>query len=135
MKVAGRRFSMSNILADGLNMLATERDAEMSSAVTYRRFNGQTLTVRATSGRTDWTEQSDSGVVVEKRSHDFIILADSLRWGGVRFDPHPGDEVIATVAGVQITYRVMPNSGLPCWSYTSSENLSVRVRTTRRGAA
>lgn len=135
MKVAGRRFSMSNILADGLNMLATERDAEMSSAVTYRRFNGQTLTVRATSGRTDWTEQSDSGVVVEKRSHDFIILADSLRWGGVRFDPNPGDEVIATVAGVQITYRVMPNSGLPCWSYTSSENLSVRVRTTRRGAA
>jgi hypothetical protein len=126
---------MSNLLADGLNALANDRNAEMASTATYRRFNGNTLTVCATSGRTDWTEQSESGVVTEKRSHDFIILTSLLVFGGVRFDPQPADEITTTIGGVTLTYRVMPNSGLPCWAYTSSERASVRVRTALRGQA
>lgn len=122
-----------DILAEGLNMLATTRDAEMASPAVYRRVNGQTVTINVTPARTDWQEENTSGVVTARRSHDFITLTESLAIAGVKFEPATGDEVIVSRAGRTYTYRVIPGSGVPCFEYTSEQRYSVRIRTLLKG--
>lgn len=99
---------MSNLLANGMAMLASVRAANMSETVTYHR-GGTSVELAATVGATEYEVADDNGFTVTSRTQDFIVTASTLVLGGIAVLPEIGDRIRMTsaVPGRVEVYEVM----------------------------
>ena len=114
---------MTDLLKQGSEWLEQMRTSHCSSPVTYRR--GQTeVTLNATSGKTDFEVDDESGLTVGSHVWDFLILAVDLG-----FDPEPGDVVAANGR----KYEVMSLAGDGCWRWSDPYRQTYRIHTKDTG--
>ena len=115
---------MPDLLQKGAQWLEQMRAEHCSGPVEYRRG---TLTrgVRATFGSTRRESADESGLVIESRTRDFLILAAEL---GIL--PEPGD--LIAVGGR--LHEVMNLPGEGCWRWSDPYHQTLRIHTKDVGA-
>ena len=114
---------MADLLHRGSQWLEQMRDAHCSGPVEYRR-GADTRGVRATFGSTRRESTDESGLVIESRTRDFLILAVEL---GIL--PEPGD-VIAVGGRL---HEVMNLPGEGCWRWSDPYHQTLRIHTRHTG--
>jgi len=111
---------MTDILRKGAEWLEQQRKSFCSSPVLYEH-NGQSATVNATWGKTDYEIVGESGMTVGSHVIDFLITAADLD-----FEPEPGDEIEAD--GVR--YEVMPlGDDVRGWRWSDPFRKTYRIHT------
>jgi len=120
---------MSDLLADGATWLEQQRHEHLSHAVTYWRA-GESLTLPATVGRTEWEENDEYGRVTRWESRDFLVRASDLSIGGVATLPSPGDRITESDdSGKRWTYEVLAPGGAAAFRYSDPGRVTIRIHT------
>ncbi len=92
--------------------------------VTYVCAHGE-LPLLAVPGTSLMDQVAEQGLV-RHESHDYLILATDLAFGGVRYEPQRGDRI---VHGPK-TYEVnAPDDATPCFRYRGTTNDLMRIHT------
>ena len=115
---------MADLLQKGAGWLEQMRTEHCSSPVEYHR-GADTRGVRATFGSTRRESADESGLVIESRTRDFLILAAEL---GIL--PEPGD--LIAVGGR--LHEVMNLPGEGCWRWSDPYHQTLRIHTKDVGA-
>lgn len=118
----------TDLLERDLAILDSWRNKFRTIIVTYKR-GSDTVSVSATSGRSDHTENYEYGVTIDIESNDFIIKCSDLAINSVEITPQRGDQVIETRGGKLHYYEVLPMGDAPCYRYTGPNHLSWRIYT------
>lgn len=124
---------MNDLLEQGSAWLEDQRHAHMTRTVTYTRTVGQTVTLSATIGRTDFEQADEFGVLHRIQSRDFLVLAADLVLGGEQTLPKAGDRVEETVGAKTYVYEVMAPGGEPPWRYSDPYRKTLRIHTKHVG--
>lgn len=127
---------MTDLLRDGLAWLAGQRHDHMSTEVTYHR-GAQSVTLRATVGRTPFDVTSDSGVSIRSESRDYIIRTADLVLGGASSLPLVGDKIHEVDGVTTYIYEVLTPGAVtgaqgerdPHYVYSDPGRLALRVHT------
>lgn len=115
---------MPDMLAIGSAWLAGQLKAAAGSTVTYRRGSDQ-AEVTATIGRSEFEAQSQSGVVENWESRDYLITYADLPFG----EPMRGDVIVETVGGDLCEYEVAAPRGVPVFYPGDAYRSLVRIHT------
>jgi len=110
------------LLEQGAEWLRSQRDENLSTAVTYRRREGTSKTVLATIGRTLFRAEDQYGVTIRVASKDFIVSRAALG-----FVPEKGDVIYHN----RIAYEVLAPNGEPVWR--TADAGSIRIHTKEVG--
>jgi hypothetical protein len=113
-----------DLLQQGSQWLGQMRVAHCSSPVEYRR-PPDAYTVNATFGRTGFEVADESGLTINGRVWDFLVLADELG-----LEPEPGDVIAADGR----RYEVMNLGGQGCWRWSDPYRQTFRIHTKDIGA-
>lgn len=108
----------------GLNMAARMLSDANGDDVDYSRA-GETVTLSATFGRSEFQVETGSGVMIEYSDRDFIITAADLILGGVQSIPVRGDKI--TVGTEE--FEVLAPGGAQVYRPCDSTGIMVRVHT------
>lgn len=93
-------------------------------SVSYKRSGGNTISLRAVQGQTQFNETSAiDGETLYMESNDFIFLASDLIDGTSTFLPSRGDTI--TCKGV--TYVVLSEGGDAMYKFTDQSKKTIRV--------
>ncbi len=114
---------MADLLQKGSQWLERMRTEHCSGPIEYRR-GAQTRGVRATFGSTRRESADESGLVIESRTRDFLILAAEL---GIL--PQPGD--VIAVGGRR--FEVMDLAGEGGWRWSDPYHQTLRIHTRHTG--
>lgn len=115
---------MPDMLAIGSAWLAGQLKAAAGSTVTYRRGSDE-AEVTATIGRSEFEAQSQSGVVENWESRDYLITYGDLPYG----EPQRGDVIVETVGGDLCEYEVSAPRGVPVVHPGDAYRSLVRIHT------
>lgn len=115
---------MPDMLAIGSAWLAGQLKAAAGSTVTYRRGSDE-AEVTATIGRSEFEAQSQSGVVENWESRDYLITYADLPYG----EPQRGDVIVETVGGDLCEYEVSAPRGVPVFHPGDAYRSLVRIHT------
>lgn len=121
-----------SILRDAAQSLADLREQAASTAVTYVRTDGTTLSLQAAIGSTIYSTSDSYGVVRNAESRDYIIRRNALVVGGAVVDPQIGDRIIEPDGSV---YEVHSPAGEPAFRYSDVHRVSIRVHARAYGGA
>jgi len=128
---------MTDLLRDGLAWLAGQRHDHMSTEVTYHR-GAQSVTLRATVGRTPFDITSESGISQQSESRDYLIRAEDLVLGGTQRLPEVGDKIHEVDGSTTYIYEVRipgsigsgtPDQMEPHYRYSDPGRLALRIHT------
>ena len=100
----------------------------MSHSVTYNR-GVASVAVLATTGKTDFEQTDEYGVVHRFESRDFLIAAADLVISEVEITPRSGDRIEEEQSGATVTYEALTAGPLPPYEYSDSQRLTYRVHT------
>jgi len=114
---------MKDLLHDGVAWLADKASDVMASTVKYRRGEAE-IEVPATSGRTDYEVEDQSGMKVQAHVVDFLIPASELE-----NEPVPGDVIVKDA----VEYEVMNFAGTGCWRWSTAFRHTRRIHTREVG--
>lgn len=117
---------MADLLRTGSAWLADRLAAAAGSTVSYVRANN-TATLTATVGKSMFESQSQSGVLEQWESRDYIVKTEELPYG----EPQRGDRIYEELGGVANVYEVTAPRGVPLFHYADSFQTCVRVHTRR----
>ena len=115
---------MTDILEQSSAWLEGQRHTFRTREVIYRR-GGESVAIRATVGRTQFTREDPHGVVLETEARDYLIRADDLVLDGDRSMPERGDQI----EDQGFTYEVLPLGSEPPWRYSDPYRQTLRVHT------
>ena len=119
---------MSDILEAGSNWLQQQRKKHATRDVTYLRGT-ETVSVRATVGRTLFEQDDGAGVIVRTEVRDYLIDSVDLVLGGNQVLPEKGDR-IEEAEGVSLyVYEVMSIGTEPHWRYSDPYRTTLRIHT------
>lgn len=110
---------MPDLLGQGSDWLESQRHTHLTREVAYAR-GPQSLTLRATVGRTQFDLADDTGILQRIESRDYLIRASDLTFG----EPKAGDRI--TDGAV---YEVMAPGGEPPWRYSDPNRKTLRIHT------
>ena len=120
-----------NLLRIGSDWLAEQLKAYASSPVLYAR-GSSSVTVQATVGRTEWSVDTGTGMVVSDVSRDFIILTVDLVLPAVgNAVPQRGDKITESIDGQSLVYEVMAPAGQQAWRWSDRFGKVYRIHTKR----
>ena len=92
--------------------------------VSYKRSGGNTLSLRAVRGQTQFNQTSAiDGETLFMESNDFIFLASDMRDGSSTFLPARGD----TITDDGVTYVVLSEGGDAMYKFTDQSKKTIRV--------
>ena len=118
-----------NLLRTGSDWLAGMMKAHASSPILYAR-SSLSATVQAVVGRTEWSVESSTGMVVSELSRDFIVMAADLVLPTIGpAVPQRGDKVTETVNGRSSVYEVMAPAGQSVWRWSDRFGKAYRIHT------
>lgn len=117
-----------NLLRKGSAFLETQRQVFMTDDVTYRR-GLQSVTVKATVGKSEFEVADESGFTVKAFVHDFLITAADLILGGSAIVPKIGDQISMARSGVTVTFEVLTLPNGECWRYSDPFGKTLRIHT------
>lgn len=118
---------MSDMIADGITWLNTQRAAHLSQTVTYRRGDNE-HELTATRGRTEYEMADEYGLVLGAHMVDFLILAADFP---VVFDePTAGDLLIVD----SVQFEALAFGGDRCWRWSDPERTLMRIHTREVGS-
>ena len=112
------------MLAIGSAWLAGQLKTAAGNAVTYRRGSDE-AEVTATIGRSEFEAQSQSGVVENWESRDYLITYGDLPFG----EPLRGDVIVETVGGDLCEYEVSAPRGVPVFHPGDAFRTVIRIHT------
>lgn len=115
---------MPDLLANGAAWLAGQLKAAAGRTVTYKR-GIETAEVIATIGRSEFEAQSQSGVVENWESRDYLVTYADLPFG----EPQRGDVIAESVGGDLCEYEVAAPRGVPVFHFGDAFRSVVRVHT------
>ena len=115
---------MPDMLAIGSAWLAGQLKTAAGNAVTYRRGSDE-AEVTATIGRSEFEAQSQSGVVENWESRDYLITYGDLPFG----EPLRGDVIVETVGGDLCEYEVSAPRGVPVFHPGDAFRTVIRIHT------
>lgn len=114
-----------DLLQQGSTWLSGQRHAHLSREVQYHR-GAESVTLRATVGRTVFEEADEVGVVKQREARDYIVRAQDLVLGGDQTLPLRGDQVVEADGR---TFEVMSMGAEPPWRYSDPDRLDLRIHT------
>jgi hypothetical protein len=117
-----------NLLRKGSTFLETQRQMFMTEDVVYRR-GLQSVTLKATLGKSEFEVADESGFTVKAFVHDFLITAADLILGGSAVVPKIGDQVSVTRGGESVVFEVLTLPNGECWRYSDSFGKTLRIHT------
>jgi len=116
---------MVNLLNQAAVFLETQRVKVMTEPVTYHR-GINTVVVKATCGKTNFTIDDEAGFTVGSHVVDFIIAASEMKFGDTVIVPRLGDVIVTADAS---QYEVVYLASDGCWRYSDGFKLSMRIHT------
>ena len=119
---------MADLLQVGSDWLADQMKSHAGRSVTYRR-GGDSVTVTATIGRTEFELDDEFGVLRKIESRDFLISAADLVLNSVTVLPERGDEIDETQGSVTYTYEVMAPGKEPHYRFSDPYRRTLRIHT------
>ncbi len=119
---------MNDLLETGSNWLQGQRKKHVTREVAYLR-GVDSVTVRATVGRTIFEQDDGTGVIVRTEVRDYLIDTADLVLDGQPALPERGDRIEEIKAGRKFTYEVMPLGTEPHWRYSDPYRTTLRVHT------
>lgn len=122
---------MTDILQTAVASLAATIKSDAAGSITYTR-GGQSVTLSATIGQTEFNEQDTEGFITRVESQDFIVTAEDLVLDSTQTLPRKGD-VITRVDpdGATRTYDVLPVDGEKCYRLTRGVLLRIHTKQTK----
>ncbi len=119
----GQAISMSNILKKGIDFLAEKLKAHASEIVVYKR-GLDTITIQATSGKTNYQIEDESGFKIGGLVIDFLFAAQDLVINGTQTTPQAGDQIKINSAIYEVMF--LPDG---CWRYSDPYRTIIRLHT------
>ena len=119
---------MADLLEQSSAWLDGQRKKHLAKAVTYCRGQAE-VEVLATAGRTTFEIESSAGVAERFEARDFIITAADLVLNGETVPPERGDKIRETSGGQTLVYEVVGPGSEPCWRWSDTYRLAIRVHT------
>lgn len=119
---------MTDVLADGMAWLESQRREHLSTTVVYER-DGDSLPLPATIGRTEFEIEDTTGVLEKVVIRDFLIAAADLVFAGSTTLPERGDLVRETVGSEVHVHEVVGPGGEPAWRYADPYRNTLRIHT------
>ena len=113
---------MTNMIDDGLAWLNEQRQASLTSTVTYRR-GSDSVELLATHGQSSFVRIDKNGVGVKITQTDWLISAEDLVLNSVAVQPQKGD----TINDGTHTFQVEPNPADGCWKWSGPGYYTMRV--------
>ena len=115
---------MPDMLAAGAAWLTSQLNAAAGTTVTYRRGSDE-AEITATIGRSEFEAQSESGVVENWESRDYLVPTSALPFG----NPVRGDVIVELVDGLELEYEVAAPRGVPVFRPGDAFRSIVRIHT------
>lgn len=126
---------MGDLLRDGMVWLNATMREHVAQTVVYQR-GADSVTLRATIGRSEGETEKEYGAREHWESKDFLISSAALVIGGVVVAPAEHDRVIETISDQYgealfiVTHEVLPPSNEePAWRYSDEHRQTLRVHT------
>jgi hypothetical protein len=119
---------MANLLGTAATWLEGKRKAFATIDVTYRRGE-DSITVKATVGRTTFEQDNADGIILRNESRDYLITAADLLLDGETVLPAIGDRIEETSGETTFIYEVLPIGSQQCWRYSDDYRLTLRIHT------
>lgn len=120
-----------DILKDGLAWLTRQLSTYAAETVTYTR-GYDSVDVPAVFGKKLLKiDDGMGGIRVEWTDMDFLIPADSLRFGGDLVTPQRGDLIHITAPYDVQTFEVLPFGSEPAWRWSDPHQSMYRIHTKR----
>ena len=110
---------MVNLLSSGLDWLEQKLNDFCSSPIEYRR-GGDSKTVTAMLGKSDYEVGDDYGIRLGGFVWDFLIEAEALG-----FEPQVGDLIVVNSR----SFEVMNLADQNCWRWTGPNCKTYRIHT------
>jgi len=121
---------MANLLQTGSTWLNQQREAHMSTTVTYCRGLA-TATMTATQAATETNVVDDSGVEVRGQVDDWIISVAEMILHDSPAYPQEGDEIRETNGNLEFVFAVTKGPDGKEWRYTDAYRQTMRIHTKR----
>lgn len=115
---------MIDLLEQSSAWLEDQRHTFRTRDVTYRR-GGESMVLRATIGRTQFTREDPHGVVLETEMRDYLFRSEDLVLASAATVPERGDRI----EDQGFTYEVLPLGSEPPWRYSDPYRNTIRVHT------
>ncbi len=119
---------MGDLLDRGSAFLDDQRHRHLSRTVLYRR-GAEEKEVQATTGRTEFEQADEAGLIHRTESRDFLIRAADLDLGAGPVLPRAGDQVREMVATSVFVYEVNAPGGQPPFRYSDPYRRVLRIHT------
>jgi hypothetical protein len=119
---------MPDLLEQSAAWLEEMRLKFLTRPVTYVR-EGESITVRATVGRTVFRIARDYGIFERTESRDYLVTADELVLRGNAVLPARGDTIREADGDSVHIYEVMAPGGEPCWRWSDGYRRALRIHT------
>lgn len=120
---------MADLISEGMSWLSDQLKTQAATAITYRRGAWE-VTLQATLGTQLLRVSDDFGASrVQWTDRDFIINADDLKLQGVKTEPERGDEILMTVDGELLTFKVAAPNLEAVFRYSDSHRKRIRIHT------
>ena len=123
---------MGDLLDRGSAFLDDQRHRHLSRTVLYRR-GAEEKEVQATTGRTEFEQADEAGLIHRTQSRDFLIRAADLDLGAGPVLPRAGDQVRETVGTSVFVYEVNAPGGQPPCRYSDPYRRVLRIHTKHIG--
>lgn len=123
---------MGDLLDRGSAFLDDQRYRHLSRTVLYRR-GAEEKEVQATTGRTEFEQADDAGLIHRVESRDFLIRAADLDLGAGPPLPRAGDQVRETNGTQVFVFEVNAPGGQPPFRYSDPYRRVLRVHTKHIG--
>ena len=119
---------MGDLLDRGSAFLDDQRHRHLSRTVLYRR-GAEEKEVQATTGRTEFEQADEAGLIHRTQSRVFLIRAADLALGAGPVLPRAGDQVRETVGTSVFVYEVNAPGGQPPFRYSDPYRRVLRIHT------
>ena len=117
-------IAMPDLIANGAAWLADQRKAHLSKEIGYVT-GATTITVLATSGKTEFEVVGDGGVMERIESRDFLIATADLMEAPAR-----GDQIREALGATVFVFEVMaPVQSAPPWRWADAQRTAYRIHT------
>ena len=115
------------LIADGLSMLNTTLFASEGETMTYRRW-ATSASLSVVFGSTEFSEETRNGAVIITRAIDALVKTADYLLAGFE-TPKPGDRIEKTdsVTGKALSFEVVAVAGGPCWTYSDTGRVRMRI--------
>lgn len=117
-----------SFLTEGNTFVAEQLAEHASETVTYRRggSGGQTVSLAATRGTSEFTRQRAEDLVAQPRILDFLFNAEDLVLAASQTEPRAGDEIITSAGTFELA---SPGGDEPAWRWSDPDKIRIRVHT------